>query len=247
MVAVKPGFPDQNGAMHIAVVDDDEEIIDFVSAALTAAGYACTPFRTGAALLAALRRQTFDLILLDWNLPDSLGIDLLRSIRGTGAHSTAIIMLTSRSDKDDIAVALQTGADDYVVKPESSIVIAARVGAVLRRALPDAAQQRVSIFGKYGFDRLTGHVRFEGADIPLSAKEFGLALLLFENMHRPLSRSYLLEKIWQSAGDLPTRTLDMHVSRIRAKLNLTPANGYRIVAISGFGYRMEQFGAEELQ
>lgn len=231
--------------MRIAIVDDDESMIEFASAPLEALGHNCSGFRTGAALLAALRRATFDLILLDWNLPDSSGIELLRAIREAVSRETGIIMLTSRSDKDDITTALNAGADDYVVKPESAPVIAARVEAVLRRAMPTATQQRVLNFRGYAFDRLTECVRVDDQEIALSAKEFQLALTLFENMHRALSRSYLLETIWQSSGDLPTRTLDMHVSRIRTKLQLTAENGYRIVAISGYGYRMERFGAGE--
>jgi DNA-binding response OmpR family regulator len=230
--------------MRIAIVDDDEGVIEFASAALGAAGHGCVGFRTGAALLAALRRQTFDLILLDWNLPDSSGMELLRSIRDAVSRATAIIMLTSRSDKDDVAAALHAGADDYVVKPETSSVIVARVQAVLRRAMPSAARERVLQFGPYAFDRLTERVKIGNEEVALSAKEFQLALTLFENMHRALSRSYLLETIWQSAADLSTRTLDMHVSRIRTKLRLTPENGYRIVAISGYGYRIERFGTE---
>jgi DNA-binding response OmpR family regulator len=233
--------------LRIAIVDDDETLIDFVRVPLTVGGHVCTGYRTGAALLAALRQKTFDLILLDWNLPDSSGMELLRSIRDAVSRATAIIMLTSRSDKDDIAAALHAGADDYVVKPESAAVIAARVEAVLRRAMPSAAQQRILAFGKYVFDRLTEHVQVGEEDVALSAKEFQLALTLFENVHRALSRSYLLETIWQSTGDLPTRTLDMHVSRIRTKLKLTPENGYRIVAITGYGYRMERFGAEDME
>lgn len=230
--------------MRIAVVDDDEGIIEFAATALTAAGHSSSGYRTGAALLAALRRQTFDLILLDWNLPDSSGMELLKSIRDAVSRATAIIMLTSRADKDDVAAALHAGADDYVVKPETASVIVARIEAVLRRAMPTAVQERVLHFGPYAFDRLTERVKVRDEDVALSAKEFQLALTLFENMHRALSRSYLLETIWQSAADLSTRTLDMHVSRIRTKLKLTPENGYRIVAISGYGYRMERFGAE---
>jgi DNA-binding response OmpR family regulator len=231
--------------MRIAVVDDDESIIEFASIALSGAGHTCVGFRNGAALLAALRRQTFDLILLDWNLPDCSGMQLLRSMRDAVSRATAIIMLTSRADKDDVAAALHAGADDYVVKPETASVIVARVEAVLRRAMPAAAQERVLQFGVYAFDRLTEWVRVRDEDVALRAKEFQLALTLFENMHRALSRRYLLETIWQSAPDLSTRTLDMHVSRIRTKLKLKPENGYRIVAISGYGYRMERFGAEE--
>lgn len=231
--------------MRIAVVDDDDEVIEFVSASLRAAGYGCSSYRTGSALLAALRRQTFDLLLLDWNLPDSTGVDLLRSIRETNARSSGVIMLTSRSEKDDVITALRAGADDYVVKPETASVLVARVEAVLRRAKPAADKDRLLTFGRYTFDRLTERVRIGDTDVALSAKEFQLALTLFENIHRALARSYLLETIWQSSGDLPTRTLDMHISRVRTKLNLTPENGYRIVAIFGYGYRMERFGAED--
>jgi len=230
--------------MRIGVVDDDESIIDYVCAALSRAGHSCSGFRSGAALLAALRRETFDLLLLDWNLPDSTGVELLKLIRGSAAPTVGVIMLTSRSDKDDVASALHGGADDYVVKPESGLVIAARVEAVLRRAAPPPAADRNLRFGAYSFDRLTETARIGDDEVQLSSKEFQLALTLFENIHRAMSRGYLLEMIWQSVSDLPTRTLDMHVSRIRTKLSLNPRNGFRIVAISGYGYRLEQFGAD---
>lgn len=229
--------------MRIAVVDDDETVLAFACTALQEHGHNCDGLRTGAALLAGLRRETYDLILLDWTLPDASGMDLLRVIRSTISRAVGIIMLTSRSDKDDITAALLAGADDYVVKPESASVIAARVEAVLRRASPAPMPERVAHFGAYSFDRLTEKVYIEDEEITLSAKEFQLALLFFENMHRAMSRRYLLETIWQSVFDLPTRTLDMHVSRIRSKLRLTPENGFRIVAISGYGYRIERFGA----
>lgn len=230
--------------MRIAVVDDEESVTTFVCDALAKAGHNCTSFRTSAALLAALRRDTFDLVLLDWNLPDGSGIELLRSVREAVSRAPAVIMLTNRSNKDDLASALQAGADDYIIKPESANVIVARVEAVLRRTVPAGSQQRVRRFGAYEFDRLTETVTSGNRRIALSAKEFQVALTLFENVHRALSRTYLLETIWQSSGDLPTRTLDMHVSRIRTKLRLTPENGYRIVAISGYGYRLERFGTE---
>lgn len=228
--------------MRIAVVDDDDSVIDFVCGALTKAGHGCSGFRTGGALMAALRRETFDLILLDWNLPDSSGLDLLGSIRASPSGAMGVIMITSRSDQDDIAAALRAGADDYVVKPEKAQVIVARAEAVHRRSSPPVAQGRLVRFGDHVFDRLTETASIDGEGVPLSAKEFQLALVFFENMHRAMSRGYLLETVWHSVSDLPTRTLDMHVSRIRAKLRLTPDNGYRIVSISGYGYRMERFG-----
>lgn len=230
--------------MRIAVVDDEESIVRFAIDALTAAGHSCIGFGTGAALLAALRQQTFDLMLLDWNLPDCFGIDLLPLIREAMSRDTPIIMLTSRTGKDDVVAALHAGADDYVVKPESPSVIVARVEAVLRRAMPTAPQQRMLHFGPYAFDRLTETVKVRDEDVALSAKEFQLAVTLFENMRRALSRTYLLETTWQSAADISTRTLDVHVSRVRIKLKLTPENGYCIVAIPNYGYRLERLEAE---
>lgn len=232
--------------MRIAIVDDDENVIEFMENILVEADFGCTSFRTGASFLAALRRSTFDLILLDWNLPDLTGLDLLRSLRETMSATTAVIMLTSRSGKNDITTALHAGADDYIVKPESAEIIIARIKAVLRRAMPTESTGREERFGRYLFDRLTETVSVDGNPVQLNAKEFRLALTLFENPNRALARSYLLEKVWQSAGDLPTRTLDMHVSRIRSKLKLNAANGYRIVAITGYGYRFETFGSETI-
>ena len=228
--------------MRIAVVDDEESVTDFVCKALTSAGPSCIAFRTSAALVAALRKDTFDLVLLDWNLPDGSGIELLRSVQEAVSRAPAVIMLTNRSDKEDLATALHAGADDYIIKPETANVIAARVEAVLRRARPARETQRVLKFDQYTFDQLTGTAAVGHVEVTMSAKEFQLALTLFENLNRALSRTYLLETIWQSSGDLPTRTLDMHVSRIRTKLKLVPENGYRIVAISGYGYRLERFG-----
>ena len=229
--------------MRILVVDDDVEVVSYIRDIMSRRGHSCVALRTGAALLAELRRETFDLLLLDWNLPDISGLNLLQSIRAMPMN-VGIIMLTSRSGEEDISRALHAGADDYIVKPESEQIIVARVEAALRRTVPAQTASRLAQFGPYEFDRLTEAVRIDGEAVPLSAKEFALALLLFENAHRAMSRGYILEVLWHSVADLPTRTLDMHVSKVRSKLRLRPENGYRIVALSGYGYRMECFPIE---
>jgi DNA-binding response OmpR family regulator len=229
--------------MRILVVDDDVEAISYIRGIMTRCGHSCVALRTGAGLLAELRRETFDLLLLDWNLPDISGLDLIQSIRAMPL-SVGIIMLTNRSGEEDVVRALHAGADDYIIKPESEQIIAARVGAALRRTVPAQSPSRLMQFGLYEFDRLTETVRIGGEAVPLSAKEFALALLFFENTHRAMSRGYILGALWHSVADLPTRTLDMHVSRVRSKLRLRPENGYRIVALSGYGYRMECFAIE---
>ncbi|WP_338445564.1 response regulator transcription factor [Pelagerythrobacter marensis] len=205
-------------------------------------GHACEIYSNGQKFISALRRDTFDVILLDWHLPDILGFDLLQQLRSGHNASAGIIMLTNRSDKDAIAQALRAGADDYIVKPESASVIGARVEAVNRRSQQQQQQQsRRLVFDRYEFDRLTQSIWMDKECVKVSGKEFALALMLFENINRPLSRGYILETIWQANPDLPTRTLDVHISRIRIKLRLVPENGLRIAAISGFGYRLERF------
>ena len=226
--------------MRILVVDDDVEVTSHIREIVSRRGHSCVTLRTGAGLLAELRRETFDLLLLDWNLPDTSGLDLLQSIRAM-PMAIGIIMLTSRSGEEDITRALHAGADDYIVKPESEQIIVARIEAALRRTVPAQAPSRLVVFGAHAFDRLTETVRIDDEPVAMSAKEFALALLFFENMHRAMSRGYILEALWHSVADLPTRTLDMHVSRVRSKLRLRPENGYRIVALSGYGYRMECF------
>jgi len=229
--------------MRILVVDDDVEIVSYIREIVTRRGHSCVALRTGASLLAELRRETFDLLLLDWNLPDISGLDLLQAIRAM-PMTIGIVMLTNRSGEEDVARALHAGADDYIIKPESEQIIVARIEAALRRTVPTQAPARLAPFGAYEFDRLTETVRIDGEPVTLSAKEFALALLFFENAHRAMSRGYILEVLWHSVADLPTRTLDMHVSRVRTKLRLRPENGYRIVALSGYGYRMERFPVE---
>jgi CheY-like chemotaxis protein len=124
--------------MKIAIADDDDAITDYIRGILEGGGHHCTVFRNGTALVTQLQRDTFDLIVLDWSMPGMTGIEILGWIQQSLAVPPAVIMLTSRSGKDDIANALAAGADDYIVKPEASNVIAARVGAVLRRAMPTA-------------------------------------------------------------------------------------------------------------
>ncbi|KPF91646.1 transcriptional regulator [Novosphingobium sp. AAP83] len=225
--------------MRIGVVDDDEATIAFISQVLTNSGHSCVTFRRSSDVIPALRDDTFDLLIFDWNMPELTGLDLV-----TWAHSNIvpcppIIILTNRSDKEDIAMALNAGADDFIIKPESAIVIAARVDAVLRRSHTTPSTARLDRFGPYSFDRQAEHVTLHDQEIVLTSKEFALAHLFFGNLHKPLSRRYIMEKVWKSIADISTRTLDVHVSRIRSKLQLCADNGYRLETVFGFGYRLE--------
>lgn len=225
--------------MKIGIVDDDETMLQFVSRLFGTEGFRCVAFRRGRDLISALTRETYDLLILDWNMPDMNGMDILAWVQSRLQPCPQVIMLTSRSDKDDVAAALHAGADDYIVKPESAIVIAARVHAVLRRAQPRPVTDRFESFGAYTFDRASESVSLGGVPIVLTGKEFALAYVFFANQHKPLSRKYLMEAVWKSLADLTTRTLDMHVSRIRTKLQLRSENGFRLQTVFNYGYRLE--------
>ncbi len=229
----------EKAMMRIAIVDDDEQIRGYLTDLLTHRHYLCTAFTNGKDAIAAFSRDTFDMLIVDWNMRGLSGIDVIQAIRKNPVNSLPIIMLTSRSDETDIVRGLEAGADDFIVKPERASVIAARVAALFRRTTPQEASPRTHRFGGYTFDTVSGTVQLNGQEMNLTSKEFALALAMFQNPHRALSRSYLLETVWNSVADLPTRTLDVHVSRIRTKLQLSRENGFRIQTIFGFGYRFE--------
>lgn len=226
--------------MRIAALDDDDAQREAIARVLLGGGHNCQCFPLAAPLVASLRRETFDLLILDWNVPDMSGLEVVEWAQRNLSPCPPILLLTSRSAEADVVNGLNAGADDYVVKPVQAGVLLARVNALLRRSYPDRASGGVETFGDYRFNLPAEQVTMNGELMPLTAKEFGLALLLFRNVHRALSRGHILEAIWGRNPDLPTRTLDMHISRIRTKLALRPQNGYRLAPVYSYGYRLEQ-------
>jgi DNA-binding response OmpR family regulator len=142
---------------------------------------------------------------------------------------------------------LNLGADDYVVKPVSAGVLLARVNSLLRRAYPSKLPAVKEAFGDFEFDRSLEQVILRGNLMELTAKEFALALLLFQHLGRPLSRAHMSEMVWKQASDIPTRTIDTHISTLRAKLDLRPESGYRLTPIYGYGYRLERIEKQDEQ
>jgi DNA-binding response OmpR family regulator len=227
-------------AVRLAVLEDDPSFRAQIEAIVAEAGHGCHSFATSRALTTALRQESFDLLLLDWNMPDFDGLELLAWARQQLDPCPPVIMVTSRTEPADIVRALQSGADDYVVKPFNPAVLIARVTALLRRSYPETVEAGgiEELFGAT-FDPAHCSVRIHGRDVVLTAKEFGLALILFRNMHRAMSRTHLLEAVWGRNPDLPTRTLDVHVSRLRGRLGLRPEQGFRLTPVHSFGYRLE--------
>ncbi len=231
--------------MRIAIADDDLDVRDFIRTALTEAGFSCVVLTNGRDVVSELRRDTFDLLLLDWNMPGMSGLEVIAWAHENLDPVPPCIVLTSRADKTDIVQALEAGADDFIIKPEASNVIIARVGAALRRSRLKKTVEFVAQHGPYEFDKLSSSVLLEGKAVSLTAKEFSLSQLFFSNINRPLSRSYIMQRVWGNVVDLPTRTLDMHVSRLRSKLELRPERGYGLQTVFGYGYRLDSLAGNE--
>jgi DNA-binding response OmpR family regulator len=168
---------------------------------------------------------------------------VLKTVRHGPYAGTPVLMLTARADDADVVTGLEAGADDYIVKPLVPEVFLARVDAILRRAHKARGASSV-VHGAFAFDRLSETVRFGETTAKLTAKEFALALAFFENLSRPLARAWLLETIWGTTADIESRTLDAHVSKIRAKLQLRAETGYRLLPVYSYGYRLERTGTE---
>ena len=228
--------------MRICVLDDDLTQTAFVAQTLTAAGHFCQVFTEGKSLIHELRQQPYDLLLLDWNMPEMSGDIVLKWVRQNLTTNLPVLFLTSRSVESDIVQMLNAGADDYILKPVSRPVLLARVEALLRRIYMSQNEVTEETYGIYRFDLTTQTALVSDIPAVLTQKEFELALLLFRNLSRPLSRTHIRESVWRQDVDIPSRTIDTHVSQIRSKLVVRPQNGYRITPIYSYGYRLEKVG-----
>lgn len=229
--------------MRIAIVDDDADQLDLTSLTLQADGHDCHVFPDGESLMRAVRRETFDLLVLDWQLPGMDGIEIVQWLRANMQVRVPILMLTNRSDERDIVEGLSSGADDFMIKPMRIAELRARVRALLRRAYPDPAETELA-WVPYRFDPKVCEVRVDGRVVAMTQKEFDLALFLFRNSGRLVSRQHLLESVWMTNNprdtDLMSRSLDTHISRVRSLLALRAEHGYRLSAVYGQGYRLEK-------
>ncbi len=230
-------------AAHILVVDDEPDITALVAYHLARAGYRVSTAASGAEALSAALELRPDLIVLDLMLPGISGYEVLKELRRRNeSRDVGVILLTARRDEADRVRGLELGADDYLVKPFSPQELVLRVGAVLRRlASPPLTQGSVLTAGPLTIDRAAHRVQVMGREIALTAIEYKLLLTLAERAGRVQSRSQLLETVWEANPAIQTRTVDMHIRRLRAKLG--PAAGL-IETVRGFGYRFRPAGAE---
>jgi two-component system, OmpR family, response regulator RegX3 len=231
--------------MRIALLEDEQDQADLVRTWLKAAGHSCHVFTRGKELMHAAQRETFDLFLLDWEVPGMSGAEVLVWIRASIAEPVPVLFVTARQREEDIVHALSSGADDYMVKPLRKQELLARIDALARRTRSGMRQEEdVLEFGRMSVDCRSRQVRLDGREVTMTQKDYELALFLLRNIGRLLSRGHILEMVWGQSAELNTRTVDTHVSRIRGKLQLTPEYGWRLSAVYQHGYRLERVAAD---
>jgi len=226
----------------ILIIEDERDILDLVRHYLEKEGYRTRTATDGAAGLAAARQEHPDLIVLDLMLPGMDGLELCKKLRAESPTSlTPVIMLTAKADETDRVVGLELGADDYLTKPFSPKELVARVKAILRRAERREEPSKPYTYGQIWLDCARHEVKVGEREVTLTAKEFGLLEQLLRNKGRVLTRDALLNSVWGYDYHGTTRTVDVHVRRLKQKL---PLLSDAIVSIKSLGYKLRDEGEE---
>jgi DNA-binding response OmpR family regulator len=224
--------------MHIAILEDDVEQLELMALWLEGMGHTSRGFGTQANCIDAMKQERFDLLLLDWMLPDGNGADVLHWVRQNLGWDMSIVVVTASEDEENVITALVAGADDYVVKPPKLTELFARLTAVTRRAKPSGLS--TLRLGAYEADMQRHTLSIDNKPVVMTQKEFDLSIYIMQNPGKLLSRDHLLNKVWGLNTDVDTRTVDTHVSRLRKKLRLDGSKGWKLVPIYGYGYRFDR-------
>ena len=224
---------------RILIVEDEESFSDPLSYSLRKEGYEVAVADTGTDGLRIFSAHGADLVLLDLMLPGMSGTEVCREIRRTS--SVPVIMLTAKDDEFDKVLGLELGADDYVTKPYSSRELLARIKAVLRRGqdTAEAEEDTTLTAGGIMMDVERHVVQVHGTEVALPLKEFELLEMLLRNVDRVLTRGQLIDRVWGANYVGDTKTLDVHVKRLRAKVEEDPKNPVHLVTVRGLGYKFE--------
>jgi two-component system phosphate regulon response regulator PhoB len=229
--------------MRVLVVDDESDIVALVAYHLAKAGFQVATASDGVEAIDQVRRETPALVVLDLMLPGMSGFDVLESIRAEPAtRAIPVLMLTARKEEPDKLRGLSLGADDYLTKPFSPAELVLRVKAILRRTGSQAERDDVIKIGAISINRSAHTVVLGTQPVDLTPTEYKLLTLLAERRGRVQARSNLLQSVWDASPDIQTRTVDMHVQRLRTKLG---SAGDMIETVRGFGYRIRPVSSAE--
>ncbi len=225
--------------MHIALLEDDQDQSTLLKAWLEDADHKCVVFASGKDMTMALLHESYDLLILDWLVPDMNGLEVLEWVRESLDWRIPVLFITQKEKEEDVVQALQGGADDYMSKPVKRAEMLARIDSISRRSQQNSSADELE-FDPYTLHRSSKTVKLNGENIEITRKEYELTLFLFRNAGRVLSRGYILETVWGRSAEVNTRTVDTHVSRLRRKLAISPENGWKLTSIYQHGYRLEK-------
>lgn len=224
-------------AISIGLLEDELPQAQLLSGWLREAGYDVIHCDTGDSFVTRLAAEGWDMLILDWQLPDCEGIDVLATVRNQLQFTGPVVFATAKDNEEDIVRGLATGADDYIVKPLRRAELLARLEALWRRS--GSERPEIVELGPVKLDVPNCQAFLNGEEVKLTPTEFKLALCLFTHNGKLLSREFLLREVWGVDAQLDTRTVDMHISRLRKLLQIGPTMGYCIKTIYRHGYRLE--------
>jgi DNA-binding response OmpR family regulator len=232
-------------AAHIAIVEDDPGQRLVLASILEQSGLHPVPYSSAGEFLRRRGQAACDAVLLDWNMPDMSGLELLRLLREQGG-GIPVLFITANDAAHEVVTGLEAGADDYIVKPADPGVLVARLQVCLRRSggrQPLTAESTAP----FEFDADQRSVRLNGEVVELTDREYDLLRFMFQRIGRIVSREALLRQVWNTSADLSTRTIDTYVSRLRKRLGLQGDSGWKLEGIYQHGYRLVRTAAQPAQ
>jgi len=229
--------------MRVVILEDDQDQADLLLAWLEEAGHQCTVHKDGSAFVRGYKRDSYDLVLLDWMVPETSGLDVLKHMRAHLDPLVPVVFITQRDSEQDIVEALENGADDYMTKPVRRLETMARVNAIARRVgYGDENTADHYEYEPYSIDTKLRKISLNKEAVEMTQKEYELATFLFKNVGRVISRGHLLEMVWGTSSQLNTRTVDTHISRLRTKLKIDDQEHWQLISVYRHGYRLEKIG-----
>lgn len=228
----------ENQSLRVVVLEDDEDQAARMSSWISSAGHNCVVYSNAESFQRDFRKSAVDVLAVDWGLGEGSGLDVVRWLRQSASSDIPVIFITARQAEEDIVTALEAGADDYLVKPAREKEVLARIKALARRAQPEA---EVLEYPPYKFDTGNRQVMHDDEVIRLTEKEYDLAVFMFRNRGRVLSRQHLLTTVWGTSAELNTRTVDTHASRLRKKLQFSLSGRWKLTSIYQHGYRLDEY------